>query len=49
MISVSYSYCITGWTNVNLLCFPDSIEITSLQGLTLWRLEINQSKTIFKA
>ena len=22
----------TGWTNVNLLCFPDSIGIASLQG-----------------
>ena len=26
---------LTGWTNVNLLYFPDSIEIASLQGLTL--------------
>ena len=31
-------------TNVNLLYLPDSIEITSLEGLTLWRPEINQSK-----
>ena len=35
---------VTGWTNVNLLYFPDSIEIASLKGLTLWRSEINQSK-----
>ena len=34
----------TGWTNVNLLYLPDSIEITSLEGLTLWCPEINQSK-----
>ena len=33
-----------GWTNINLLYFPDSIEITSRDGLTLWYLEINQSK-----
>ena len=26
----------TGWTNVNLFYFPDSIEITSLDRLTLW-------------
>ena len=25
----------TGWTNVNLLYLSDSIEITSLEGLTL--------------
>ena len=25
-----------GWTNINLFCFPDSIEIASLEGLTLW-------------
>ena len=25
----------TGWTNVNLLYFPDSIEIASLEGLAL--------------
>ena len=24
----------TGWTNTNLLYFPDAIEITSLEGLT---------------
>ena len=24
----------TGWTNVNLLYLPDSIEIASLEGLT---------------
>ena len=34
----------TGWTNVNLLYLPDSIEIASLEGLTLWCSEINQSK-----
>ena len=27
---------ITGWTNVNLRYFPDSIEIVSLEGLLLW-------------
>ena len=35
--------CITGGTNVNLFYLPDSIEITSLEGLTLWCPEINQS------
>ena len=34
----------TGWTNVNLFYFPGSIEIASLQGLTLFCPEINQSK-----
>ena len=34
----------TGWTNVNLLYLPDSIEITSLEELTLWCPESNQSK-----
>ena len=34
----------TGWTNVNLLCLPDTIEIASLERLTLWCSEINQSK-----
>ena len=34
----------TGWTNVNLLYFSDSIEIASLEGLMLWCSEINQSK-----
>ena len=34
----------TGWTNVNLLYLPDSIEIASLEGLTLWCPESNQSK-----
>ena len=33
----------TEWTNVNLLYFPDSIEIASLEGLTFWWQEINQS------
>ena len=37
---------ITGWTNVNLLYFPDSIEIAYLEGLTLWCPEINQSKQL---
>ena len=31
----------TGWTTVNLSYFPDSIEIASLEGLTLWCSEIN--------
>ena len=35
---------LTGWTNVNLLYLPDSMEITSLEGLTLWWPEISQSK-----
>ena len=35
---------VTGWTNINLLYFPDSIEIASLEELTLWCSEINQSK-----
>ena len=36
---------ITGWTDVNHLYFSDSIEIaSSLEGLTLWCSEINQSK-----
>ena len=35
--------CITGWTNLNHLYLPDSIEITSLEGLTLWCPEVNQS------
>ena len=35
---------VTGWTNVNLLYLPDSIEIVSLEGLTLWCAEINQLK-----
>ena len=34
----------TGSTNVNLLYLPDSIEIASLEGLTFWCPEINQSK-----
>ena len=34
----------TGWTNVDLLYFPDSIEIAYLERLTLWCPEINQSK-----
>ena len=25
-----------GWTSVNILYFPDSIKIASLEGLTLW-------------
>ena len=33
-------------TNVNLLYLPDSIEIASLEGLTLWCPEINQSKQL---
>ena len=37
---------IRGWTNVNLLYLPDSIEIASLEGLMLWCPEINKSKTI---
>ena len=36
----------TGWTNVNLLYLSDSIEIASLEGLTLWCPEINQSKRL---
>ena len=35
---------LTGWANVNILSLPDSIEIASLEGLTLWYPEINQSK-----
>ena len=35
----------TGWTNVNLLYLPDSIKIASLEGLTLWCQEINQSNS----
>ena len=34
----------TGWENVNLLYFPDITEIVSLEGLTLWWSEVNQSK-----
>ena len=26
----------TGWTNVSLLYLPDSIEIATLKGFTLW-------------
>ena len=26
----------TGWTNVNLLCFPDTVEIASLERLRRW-------------
>ena len=37
---------VTGWTNVNLLYLPDSIEIVSLEGLTLWCAEINQLKKL---
>ena len=33
----------TGWTNVNLLYFPDSIEIASLEVLTLQCSEIKVS------
>ena len=33
-----------GWTNVNLLYFPDSKQIASLEGLTLCFTEVNQSK-----
>ena len=32
---------VTGWTNVNLFYFPDSTEIASLEGLTLWFSDIN--------
>ena len=44
-----FSICVlmdtcTGWTDVNLLYFPNSTEISSLEGLTFWCLEINQSK-----
>ena len=45
--SLSYSNIMfqnTGRTNVNLLYFPESIEIATLEGLTLWCSEINQSK-----
>ena len=35
---------ITGWTNVNLLYLSDSIEVASLERLTLWCPETNQSK-----
>ena len=41
------SFCLnptTRWTNVNLSCFSDSIEIASLEGLTLCCPETNQSK-----
>ena len=31
----------TRWTNVNLLYVADSIEIASIEGLTLWCPEIN--------
>ena len=41
---IAYNLKATGWTNVNLLYLPDSIEITSLERLTLWCPEINQSK-----
>ena len=34
----------TRWTNVNLLRLTNSIETTSLKGLTLWYPEISQSK-----
>ena len=37
-------YWRTGWTKVNLLYLPDSIEIASLEALTLWCPETNQSK-----
>ena len=36
----------TGSTNINLLYLPDSIEIASLEGLTLWCPENNQSKQL---
>ena len=36
---------VTGWTNANLSYFPDSIEITFLEALTLWCTEINQSNS----
>ena len=39
---------LTGWTNVNLLYFPDSKEIASPEGLTLWCSEIGQSKRPLK-
>ena len=40
-----FSVCVfmdtyTGWINVNLLYFPDSTEIASPEGLTLWCPEI---------
>ena len=35
----------TGWTNVNLLYFPDSIEIGSLKGLSLCCPEIKLIRT----
>ena len=40
----SFWASLTGWTNVNLLYFPDSTEIASLKRLALWFSEINQSK-----
>ena len=44
MIIEKMDHKLTGWTNVNLLYLPDSIEIASLKGLTLWCPEISQSK-----
>ena len=38
---------VTGWTNVNLLYSPDSIDIASLQELTLWSSEINYQSQDF--
>ena len=34
----------TGWTDINLLYFPYSTEIASLERLPLWCPEINQSR-----
>ena len=33
---------LTGSSNINVLCFPDDIEIVSLPGIMLWCQEINQ-------
>ena len=44
IIDAKTDHKLTGWTNVNLLYLPDSIEIASFEGLTLYCPEINQSR-----
>ena len=46
MIFENITLLLTGWTNVDLMYLSDSIETASLEGLTLWCPEINQSKQL---
>ena len=47
LVNILYFYAPAGWTKLNPLYFLDSIEITSIGGLTLWCPEINDSKSLW--